>query len=130
MNEPIWMSEKIILAIHADQIVTHGGLIGLRDANLLGASLARPRHLWTYENPDIFELGAAYGYGLTKNHPFIDGNKRTAFMAMYTFLRLNCYRLEVAEAEVVSKMEQLASSLLSQKELAGWLRYNSISEKS
>jgi death-on-curing protein len=125
MSEPIWLSEKLVVAIHSDQIVTHGGLDGLRDANLLDASLARPRHLWTYAHPDLFELAAAYGYGLTKNHPFIDGNKRTAFMVMYVFLGLNGYFLDVCETEVVLTMEQLANSFLTQNELAIWLKKSS-----
>ncbi|MFM6395923.1 type II toxin-antitoxin system death-on-curing family toxin, partial [Planktothrix sp.] len=86
MNEPLWISEAIIRVIHQDQIQQHGGSLGLRDENLLSASLARPRHLFSYGQPDLFDLAAAYGYGLAKNHPFIDGNKRTAFMAMYVFL--------------------------------------------
>ena len=86
MQEPIWVTEKIVLAIHEDQLVQHGGTSGIRDENLLGASLARLKHLFAYGNPTIFDLAAAYGYGLAKNHPFVDGNKRTAFMVMYTFL--------------------------------------------
>ncbi|OKH25975.1 death-on-curing protein [Hydrococcus rivularis NIES-593] len=125
MNEPIWLSEKLVVAIHWDQIVTHGGLDGLRDANLLDASLARPRHLWTYAHPDLFELAAAYGYGLTKNHPFIDGNKRTAFMVMYVFLGLNGYFIDAQETEVVLTMEQLASSILTQDDLGIWLKKHS-----
>ena len=125
MSEPVWLSEKLLLAIHEDQIITHGGLDGLRDVNLLDASLARPRHLWTYTQADVFELAAAYGYGLTKNHPFVDGNKRTAFMVMYVFLGLNGYFLNAEEKEVVLTMEQLASSILTQNDLAIWLEKNS-----
>jgi death on curing protein len=125
MSESVWLSEKLVLAIHSDQIVTHGGLDGLREVNLLDASLARPRHLWTYTRPDLFELAAAYGYGLTKNHPFIDGNKRTAFMVMFVFLGLNGYFLDAKETEVVLTMEQLASSILTQDELAIWLKKHS-----
>lgn len=125
MSEPVWLSTKLVVAIHQDQIITHGGLDGLRDANLLGASLARPHHLWAYARPSLWELAAAYGYGLTQNHPFIDGNKRTAFMAMYTFLGLNGYLLDAQEQEVVLTMEQLASSILTQDDLARWLNLNS-----
>jgi len=107
MKEPIWVAERIVLAIHEDQLVQHGGSQGIRDENLLGASLARPKHLFAYGDPTIFDLAAAYGYGLANNHPFIDGNKRTAFMVMYTFLGLNNYWLEVDEMEVVVKMEGL-----------------------
>jgi len=88
-------------------------------------SLARPRHLLVYNAPDCFDLAAAYGYGLVKNHPFIDGNKRTAFMNMYVFLRLNGSVLDVPEVEVVMIMEQLSSHQTTQAQLAGWLRQNS-----
>ena len=126
MPEPIWVTEKIVLAIHEDQLAQHGGTPGVRDENLLGASLARPKHLFAYGNPTIFDLAAAYGYGLAKNHPFIDGNKRTAFMVMYTFLGLNNYWLEVTEMEVVVKMEGLAMGTETQKAIALWLSNNSV----
>ena len=126
MKEPIWISEIIAKAIHADQIIQHGGSQGIRDENLLSASLARPRHLFTYGQPNLFELAAAYGYSLAKNHPFIDGNKRTAFMVMYTFLGLNNYLLEVPEPEVVTMMEQLASGEENQESLERWLAENSV----
>ncbi|MDJ0741888.1 MAG: type II toxin-antitoxin system death-on-curing family toxin [Xenococcaceae cyanobacterium MO_167.B27] len=125
MQEPTWVTEKIVLAIHEDQLAQHGGSPGIRDKNLLGASLARPKHLFTYGNPTIFDLAAAYGYGLAKNHPFLDGNKRTAFMVMYTFLGLNNYWLEVAETEVVVKMESLTMDTENQESIALWLKDNS-----
>ena len=127
MKEPIWVSEKIVLAIHEDQLAQHGGSAGIRDENLLGASLARPKHLFTYGQPKIFDLAAAYGYGLANNHPFIDGNKRTAFMVMYTFLGLNNYWLEVEEIEVVVKMEGLTTNKETQESLALWLEKHSTS---
>ena len=125
MEKPAWVTEKIVLAIHDDQLAQHGGSPGIRDENLLGASLARPKHLFTYGNPTIFDLAAAYGYGLAKNHPFIDGNKRTAFMVMYTFLGLNNYWLEVSEMEVVVKMEGLTMDTETQESIALWLSNNS-----
>ncbi len=124
MQEPIWITEKIVLAIHEDQLAQHGGTLGIRDENLLGASIARPKHLFAYGNPTIFDLAAAYGYGLAKNHPFIDGNKRTAFMVMYTFLGLNNYWLEVTEMEVVVKIEGLAMGTETQEAIALWLSNN------
>ncbi len=124
MPEPIWITEKIVLAIHEDQLAQHGGSPGIRDENLLGASLARPKHLFAYGKPTIYDLAAAYGYGLAKNHPFIDGNKRTAFMVMYTFLGLNNYWLEVAEMEVVIKMEGLTTDSETQESIALWLSNN------
>lgn len=126
MSEPLWISENIARIIHADQIAQHGGSVGIRDENLLSASLARPRHLFTYGEPTLFDLAAAYGYGLAKNHPFIDGNKRAAFMVMYTFLGLNGYFLDVPEMDVVVMMERLATDQENQDSLAKWLEENSI----
>ena len=126
MNEPLWISEEIVRVIHQDQIRQHGGSLGVRDENLLAASLARPRHLFAYSEPDLFQLAAAYGYGLAKNHPFIDGNKRTAFMVMYVFLGLNRYLIDVSEMEVVQMMERLATDQETQESLAQWLRKNSV----
>lgn len=124
MKEPIWVTEKIVLAIHEDQLAQHGGSSGIRDKNLLGASLARPKHLFTYGDPTVFDLAAAYGYGLANNHPFIDGNKRTAFMVMYTFLGLNNYWLEIDEVEVVVKMEGLTMNTETQESITLWLKDN------
>jgi death-on-curing protein len=128
VNEPLWIFEAIVRVIHQDQIQQHGGSLGLRDENLLSASLARPRHLFAYGQPDLFDLAAAYGYGLAKNHPFIDGNKRTAFAVMATFLLVNGYLLEVPEIEVVQIMEGLATDQETQETLAQWLRKNSVLE--
>jgi death-on-curing protein len=127
VNEPLWISEEIVRFIHQDQIRQHGGSLGVRDENLLAASLARPRHLFAYSEPDLFQLAAAYGYGLAKNHPFIDGNKRTAFMVMYVFLGLNRYLIDVPEMDVVRMMEWLAIDQETQESLAQWLRENSVS---
>ncbi len=128
MVEPFWLNERIVYAMHDNQIKQHGGSFGIRDENLLSASLARPQQLFAYgESPTIFDLAAAYGYGLAKNHPFIDGNKRTAFVTMATFLELNGYSLEVAELEVVLKMEKLAVDEEDQESIALWLQKQSIS---
>ena len=126
MNEPLWISEEVVHAIHQDQIHQHGGSLGIRDENLLSASLARPKHFLAYGKPKIFDLAAAYAYGLAKNHPFIDGNKRTAFAVMATFLLVNGYLLEVPEKEVVQIMERLATDQETQESLAQWLRENSV----
>ena len=126
MSEPIWISDKVAKSIHVDQIVQHGGSPGIRDENLLSASLARPRHLFTYGETTLFDLAAAYGYGLAKNHPFIDGNKRTAFAVMATFLVINGYWLEVPEIEVVAMMEGLAADRENQDSLARWIENNTV----
>ncbi|MGB3205874.1 MAG: type II toxin-antitoxin system death-on-curing family toxin [Crinalium sp.] len=127
MKQPIWLSEQIVKAIQIDQLTQHGGMEGIRDENLLSASLARPIHFFNYANPCLFELAAAYGFGITKNHPFVDGNKRTAFMVMYVFLGLNNYKLEMPDSEVILMMERLASGEESQESLASWLENYAIS---
>lgn len=127
MNEPFWLDERMVRAMHADQIFQHGGSSGIRDENLLSASLARPRHVFAYtDTPTLFDLAAAYGYGLAKNHPFIDGNKRTAFVVMAAFLELAGYSLNAPEMEVVLIMERLATDQESQESLSEWLMEKSI----
>ena len=120
--EPIWLSWRIVQAIHFDQISQHGGSQGVRDPGLVESALSRPIDKWQYGNADVFLLAAAYGYGIAKNHGFVDGNKRTAFLALYTFLGLSGYDLEAPEAEVVQVMTSVAGGALSEQELADWVR--------
>ncbi|MBD1821017.1 type II toxin-antitoxin system death-on-curing family toxin [Cyanobacteria bacterium FACHB-DQ100] len=125
-QEPIWMSESFVRRIQLDQLDRYGGRPGMRDESLLSASLARPRNLFIYgESPTIFDL-AAYAYGLAKNHPFVDGNKRVAFVVMAVFLELNGYSLDVPEAEVVQVMLRLASGEETQESIAQWLESRSV----
>lgn len=129
MDQLFWLDERIIRVIHEDQLSQHGGSSGIRDENLLLASLARPQNLYTYgEAVTLFNLAAAYGFGLVKNHPFVDGNKRTAFLAMAIFLEVNGYSLEVSETEVVVKMERLATDLETQESISKWLREHSLTQ--
>ena len=122
MKEPVWMTTLIVEAVHFDQVREHGGLHGLSDEGLLESALSRPLHQWSYgEQKDLAALAAAYGFGIARNHPFRDGNKRTAFLTMVTFLGLNDFNFEAAEVEIVSKMLALAAGHLSETELAGWL---------
>jgi death on curing protein len=121
-KEPRWVPLPVVVAIHADQIRQHGGGQGIRDRGLLESALARPVHRWEYETTsDLGELAAAYGYGIARNHPFVDGNKRTAFQVMYVFLGLNGYRIQTAEEEVVRIVEGVASGALDERALAAWL---------
>lgn len=123
MNEPRWLSPTLLLAIHSDQIQAHGGSRGLRDRGLLESALDRPRNRFRYDpEADLPGLAAAYGFGLSSNHPFLDGNKRVAFQAMYVFLGLNGLRIDSAEEEVVTLILSLARGDLDEPALADWLR--------
>ncbi|MGH7480803.1 MAG: type II toxin-antitoxin system death-on-curing family toxin [Longimicrobiales bacterium] len=121
--EPRWLSPILIRAIHADQVRQHGGALGLRDENLLDSPIARARSRWHYEtDAELADLAAAYGIGLVRNHPFVDGNKRVAFQAMYVFLGLNGWRIAAEEPDVVDLMLAAASGTLDESQLADWLR--------
>jgi death-on-curing protein len=130
MKEPIWLTRAIVEAIHISQIREHGGQYGTRDINLLESAIARPMNRWAYEQESgIVILAAAYGYGLAKNHCFIDGNKRVAFMAMYTFLGLNGYEIDATEPEVVDLMLGVADSSISEEQLINWLRMHVVPDR-
>jgi death-on-curing protein len=121
--EPRWLPRVVVDAIHDDQVREHGGLPGLRDENALEAALARPQQKWHYAaRVSIAGLAAAYGFGLARSHPYRDGNKRTAFLAMVTFVELNGYVFDATDAEVVAEMLALADGRVPEEELAGWVR--------
>ena len=123
MKELIWLTRSIVETIHISQIREHGGKYGIRDLNLLESAIARPMNRMVYEQEaGIAILAAAYGYGLAKNHCFIDGNKRVAFMAMYIFLGLNGYEIDATEPEVVDLMLGVADSSISEEQLITWLQ--------
>ena len=123
MKEPRWLSTVHVLSIHADQIQAHGGSLGLRDKGLLESALERPRNRYHYEpDSDLPALAAAYGFGISSNHPFVDGNKRVAFQAMYLFLGLNGLRIDAPEPDVVTLILALASGDVEESALADWLR--------
>jgi len=125
VTEPRWLSPVHILAIHSDQIQAHGGSLGLRDRGLLESALERPRNRFRYEpETDLPALAAAYGFGLSSNHPFVDGNKRVAFQAMYLFLGLNGLRVDASEEEVVTIILSLASGDFNESTLSDWLRHH------
>ena len=124
MNEPFWLSSQMIVAIHDEQLTIHGGASGLRDEGMLESALDRPRNKWTYEQAEMGELAAAYAFGIARNHPFIDGNKRTALLALYTFLGVNGIEFDVPEAEAASIMLSLAAGEVSEESLTRWIRDN------
>lgn len=118
----VWLDPAVILAVHDEQLAEHGGAAGVRDAGLLESALARPRHLAHYGQPDVCELAAAYAFGLARNHPFIDGNKRSAFVATELFLMINGWRLTATDADCVMVMLSLAAGEIDEAHFAQWLR--------
>jgi len=120
-----WLSRNIILAIHAEQIAEHGGAPGIRDMGLMDSALARPRNHEAYGNADLCSLAASLGHGLARNHPFTDGNKRTAFVAVELFLEMNGLELAAGDVACVVAMLGLADGRLSEAEFADWLRTHS-----
>lgn len=124
MSEPYWLTVDIVIAIHDEQLAAHGGSPGLRDAALLESALDRPRNKWAYEQAELAELAAAYGYGITRNHPFIDGNKRTSLLAIYTFLGINDVDFVVPEADAAAMILSLAAGEVGEESLTRWIRDN------
>ena len=124
MKEPIWVEATVVLAMHDRLLAEHGGPSGVRDWGLLESALARPRHLSTYEQPDISTLAAAYVAGIIRNHPFVDGNKRTGFMTGYVFLARNNLQLIASEFEATRFVLALASGEMQEEAFAEWLRKN------
>jgi death-on-curing protein len=124
VKQPEWLKMPIVLAIHDEQLAIHGGSIGLRDSGLLESALARRQNKWNYEEAGLPELAAAYGYGIARNHPFVDGNKRTALLAIYTFLGINGVDFVVAEADAAAMILALAAGEVSEASLARWIRDN------
>jgi len=124
MTEIVWLLYETIIAIHHRQIAEHGGTEGLRDEGLLSSALARPQNLFAYgdPSPDLAALAAAYAFGIARDHPFLDGNKRTALIAARTFLLLNGVNLKASQDEKVLIFLQLAEGLLTEEKLADWIR--------
>ena len=126
MSEPIWLLDSVVNSIHKMLLAEHGGLSGIRDKGLLSSALAKPKQLYSYHSDaSIYDLAAAYSLGIAKNHPFIDGNKRTAFTIAVVFLELNGISFDAPEAEAVIYFEGLASGSISDKELASWFSESS-----
>jgi death-on-curing protein len=118
----VWIDPSVILAVHDEQIAEHGGSAGLRDAGLLESALARPLNLASYGKPDRADLAACYGVGIAKNHPFVDGNKRTAFVAVELFLTLNGWNLRASDADAVLVMLAVAAGKIDETGFAKWIR--------
>lgn len=125
MPEWRWLDKQVLLLLHGESLVLHGGDPGLRDEGLLDSALARPHNLAAYGVPDYAELAASYGVGLAKNHPFVDGNKRAAFLSVGLFLGINGYRLTASQVDATLSLLQVASGEMGEAEFAGWIRNNS-----
>jgi death-on-curing protein len=121
-TEPKWLGVQSVLVMHDEQRVEHGGAAGVRDLGLLDSALARPRNVWSYGQNDTIALGALYAAGIMRNHPFVDGNKRTGFLAAYAFLYVNGLEIVADEAEVIVQCLALAASEIDEAEFAAWLR--------
>ena len=122
MIELVWINPAAVFRFHGDSLIEFGGSLGIRDQSAIESALARPRNLFAYGQPDLFDLAAAYTAGLCQNHGFVDGNKRTAFLTGFTFLYENGYTIVAEPAEVVAVMLSLADHTLDEAGYAAWLR--------
>ncbi len=124
-----WLDKRALLLLHGESLAEHGGAAGMRDEGLLDSALARAQNLVAYGEPDVADLAAAYGSGISQNHPFVDGNKRAAFLSVGLFLALNGYRLIATQAEATIVVLSLAAGELDEVEFAGWLREHMVKRK-
>lgn len=125
MKTPVWVRRDVVLAFHESLLAEHGGASGIRDEGLLDSALGRPQNLFSYGKPTLFDLAAAYGFGLVKNHPFMDGNKRIGFAIAAVFLELNGFILRASEVDAVLRTLALAAGELTEAAYAAWLEANS-----
>ena len=125
-DEPAWCSKKMVLSMHAETLQQFGGTKGLRDEGRLESALSRPKNRFAFTSPSLFELAAAYFHGIVRNHPFVDGNKRTGLLAARAFLSKNGDRLDPDEDEMVRVVERVASGEVSEEELAQWIKQNTV----
>jgi death on curing protein len=128
MNEPAWIDLEDCLAFHEEMLARHGGLSGVRDHGLLESALNRPRQLYAYAKPTLFELAAAYAAGLIRNHPFLDGNKRAGFLSAALFLEVNGLSFRATEEEVVLNTLALAAGEMDEASYAKWLKRSCVTE--
>lgn len=122
MNEPVWVNPAVVVRFHDDSLMEFGGAHGIRDPGAIESALARPRNIFAYRQPDLFDMAAAYTAGLCQNHGFLEGNKRTAFLTGFVFLYENGYTILAEQAEVVAAMLSLADHTLDETGYAAWLR--------
>ena len=125
-----WLRQDVVVAFHDEQIAEHGGSPGLRDAGLLSSALARPQNKVVYGKPSVFDLAAAYASGIILNHPFVDGNKRTGFLAAYVFLDLNGWNMVASEVEAVGAVLALALREIDEDNFANWLKEHAVQKPS
>lgn len=124
MKSPVWVLSEVVVALHDRLLAEFGGASGLRDGGLLESALARPRNLQAYGSPSVFDLAASYAFGLVKNHPFVDGNKRIGFAVAVVFLEINDRRFVAGEADAVVKTLALAAGAINEAVFAAWLKAN------
>ncbi len=122
MSEWKWVNRQVLLLLHDESLAEHGGAPGLRDEGLLDSALARPVNLALYEQPDVASLAASYGVGLAKNHAFVDGNKRAAFLAIGLFLAVNGYRLRTTQVDATLTVIDAAAGVIDEAAFAQWIR--------
>jgi death-on-curing protein len=125
VEQPIWIDLEVVLAIHDEQLAEHGGQAGVRDRGLLESALVRPRNQFEYGESSLTRLAAAYAFGISRNHPFLDGNKRTSLVVAELFLELNGFELVASDAVCVATFLSLAAGELTEDELAHWVTENS-----
>ena len=125
MKEPVWVLREVVLMAHEQSLAQFGGSAGVRDEGLMDSALGKPQNLFAYGKPNLFALAASYAFGLVKNHPFIDGNKRTGFVVAVTFLECNGWHLEASEVDATVCTLALAAGEMSESAYAEWLKANS-----
>ena len=127
MKEPIWVLREVVLLAHEQSLAQFGGSPGIRDEGLLDSAIGKPQNLFAYGKPNLFDLAASYAFGIVKNHPFIDGNKRVGFLVAVVFLELNGYRFSATEVDAALRTLAMAAGEISQAAYAEWLKKSSAS---
>jgi death-on-curing protein len=129
MKTPRWILPETVELAHEALLAAHGGSAGIRDGGMLDSALSRPQNLFFYDSPSLFDLAAAYAFGIVKNHPFVDGNKRTGFAMAVLFLELNGYNFNAAEADATVQTLALAAGAMDEAQYAAWLKTNATARR-